>query len=175
MRISRAAVALTALASIALLTGPRLAAADDAQDAAAVVAAFNAAMTERNLEKTTMHLLEGGVQFNLQPAHTGPGVPQGISSNLKAHWSMVAPVLFSSTKSYSRKAEILAARAMNGIATVWTNTTTESVRGNNPAPVKARFTEVYMLVQQDGQWKIGAIADARKPNDVGLSGAPPAR
>ena len=122
-RITAALFAL--LTSLALL-GQTDALADDAADAAAAVTSFNAALSSRNLDETIAHLLDGGVQFNLQPAHTGLGAPTGISSNLRAHWSMVAPVLFGSTKSYSRKADIVAASAQNGIATVWTNTTTES-------------------------------------------------
>ena len=93
-----------------------------------------------------------------------------LSSELRAHWSTIAPVLFSATKSYSRKAEVVDARAENGIATVWTNTTTESVRLDKPGASKARFSEVYLLVHKDNAWKIGSIADSRKPNDVGFGG-----
>lgn len=147
--------------------------ADPASDAAATVTAFNAALTERDLERSVAYLLEGGTQFNLQPAHSGFGSQQGISSDLRAHWSMVASVLFSATKSYTRTAEIVHTRAENGLATVWTNTTTESVRADKAEPAKARFSEVYLLVQKDGQWKIGAMADSRAPDDVGGAGSQP--
>jgi hypothetical protein len=81
---------------------------------------------------------------------------------------MIAPVLFAATKTYTRRAEIVHSRIEGGIATLWTRTTTESTRADKPGTSKATFTEVYVLLLENGAWKIAAIADSRKPNDVGM-------
>ncbi|MBZ0124644.1 MAG: hypothetical protein K8F31_12250, partial [Roseovarius sp.] len=80
----------------------------DAADAAAVVTAFNAAVTGRDLEKATAYFAPGSVQFSLRPAHPGTGGEQSesLTTELRTHWMMVGSVLISATKVYSRKAEI---------------------------------------------------------------------
>lgn len=160
----------TAFAATAV---PAAVPAGDSANAAAVVTAFNAALTARTLDKALAHVVKGGVQFNLRPAHTGMGGgPPGITSELTAHWSMVGPVLFSATKAYTRTVEILDARAEGDVATVWTRTRTETIRSGQAAPDRGEFLEIYLLVRTGGAWKIGAIADNRAPNDVGLGGGP---
>jgi hypothetical protein len=171
MKTARSVTALIAAAT--LLAGGVALAADAAGEPAAVVNAFNAAVTARNLDKTLAYLIAGGVQFNLRPAHTGlGGAPQGVSTDLRAHWSTVGSLLFTATKSYSRKVEIIDSRVADDIATVWTKTNTETVRGDKPEASKDSFVEVYLLLRKDGQWKISAVADSRRPNDVGLGGTP---
>ena len=93
-----------------------------------------------------------------------------LTADLKAHWSMIGPVLFTATKSYSRKAEILETHVDGDIATVWTRTTTVTERPDQAGRKTDQFVETYLLVRKDGQWKIGAVADNRRPNDVGLGG-----
>ena len=163
------------LASTALLTlGATTSVAGPADEAAAVVSAFNAAVSSRNLDKVTGYLAPGSVQFNLRPSHTGLGAqPPGLTTDLRAHWSMIGPVLFTATKAYTRKAEIVDTRADGDIATVWARITTETVRADKPGVSRDSFVELYMLVRKDGGWKIGAIADNRSPNDVGLGGSKP--
>lgn len=163
--------ALLVSAALVATAVPAAVPAGDPANAAAVVTSFNAALTARSLEKALAHVVKGGVQFNLRPAHTGMGGGSpGITSELTAHWSMVGPVLFSATKAYSRSVEILDARAEGDVATVWTRTRTETVRGGQAAPDRGEFLEIYLLVRTGGAWKIGAIADNRVPNDVGLGG-----
>jgi hypothetical protein len=162
--------AATAALGASLVATAVAAPAAPAAEPAAVVTAFCAAVSERKLDRVTALFAPGSVQFSLRPSHTGVGdQPSGsLTSDLKAHWSMIGPVLFTATKSYSRKAEILDTRVDGDIATVWTRTTTVTERADNAGKKTDEFVEVYLLVRKDGQWKIGAVADNRRPNDVGL-------
>ena len=156
-----------------LMTGSASLGAPPADEAAAVVTAFNAAITSRDLAKATNLLAPGGVQLSLRPSHTGLGGKQpALTTDLRAHWAMIAPVLFTATKGYSRKAEILDARAEGDLATVWAKIATESVHADKSA-TRDKFVELYLLVHKDGGWKIGAMADNRNPNDVGIGGKKP--
>ncbi len=110
------------------------------------------------------------MQFSLRPAHTGLGTQQTLTTDLRAHWSTIGPVLMAATRKYSRRIEVIDSRAEGDIATVWTKTSTETVRADKPATTTDNFVEVYLLVRKDNQWKIGGIADNRRPNDVGLGG-----
>jgi hypothetical protein len=161
-------------ASLALaITGGTAFAAGAAAEAAAVVTTFNAAISSRNLDQATGLFAPGGVQFSLRPAHTGLGGQQpNLTADLRAHWSMIAPVVFTATKGYSRKAAIIDARADGDLATVWTTITTETVHADK-STTRDKFVELYLLVRKDGAWKIGAIADNRNPNDTGLGGGKP--
>jgi hypothetical protein len=42
------------------------------------------------------------------------------------------------------------------------------VRGTPPATRQDEFVEIYLMVRVGGEWKVGAIADNRRPNDIGL-------
>ena len=137
----------------------------------AVVRGFNESLTRRELEKALTFIAPGGVQFNLRPSHAGLGTaPDALTSDLRAHWSMIGPVLFSATQAYRRQVDVVDERTEGDVATVWTNTTTTSARPDGPRPRTDQFSEIYLLVRQAGEWKIGAIADNRRPNDVGLGG-----
>ena len=145
--------------------------ADSSGAPSAIVRSFNESLTRRDLEKALAFVAPGSVQLNLRPSHAGLGTaPDALTSDLRAHWSMIGPVLFSATQSYSRKVEVVNERTDGDLATVWTMTTTVSARPDAPQPRKDQFSEMYVLVRQAGEWKIGAIADNRKPNDVGLGG-----
>jgi hypothetical protein len=155
-----------------LLIGGGLAlSANEARAPAAVVSKFNAAITGRDLQQALGYVGPGGVQFILRPSHTGLGVQQqGLSADLRAHWSMVGSVLFAATKSYVRKVEIIDTRVEDDVATVWTRTETETVRADGLGSRRDVFVELYVVLRADGQWKISAVADSRRPNDVGLGG-----
>jgi hypothetical protein len=137
-----------------------------AAEAAAVVTSFSEAISARNLDGAVGHLAAGGVQFSLRPAHEGMGAQQGLTTDLKRHWSMVASLLFSATTSYTRSVEILDTYVDGDLATVWTRTSSETLQKGHAEPIRSRFVEVYLLVRQDNQWKIGAIADNRQPDPV---------
>ena len=160
----------------ALLAVNAASAADTATtEAAAIVTSFGEAISARQLDKALAYFAPGSVQFSLRPAHTGLGGGQapGLTADLRGHWSTIMPVLFSATKSYSRTAEVIDSRVDGDIATVWATITTTTVRSDKPETKSDKFVEVYLLVHKDGQWKIGGIADNRRPNDVGLGAAKP--
>lgn len=143
---------------------------DEATEAAAVVTAFNAAVTGRDLEKAASYFAPGSVQFTLRPSHPGTGgaPADSLTSALRSHWMMVGSVLISATKVYSRKAEILDSRAEGDIATVWTRVTTVTERSDKAEKKTDSFVEVYLMVRKDDRWMIGAMVDNRRPNDVGI-------
>lgn len=164
-QIQRASAVLALALWVA--AGPSLA-ADAAGEPAAAVRSFNDALSTRNLDKALAQIAPGSVQFNLRPAHAGMGgAPQALVTDLRAQWSMIGPVVFASTKSWVRKVEIIDSRVEGDVATIWTRTATETVRPDQPDVRRDSFVEIYLLVRRDGQWKIGALADNRKPNDVG--------
>jgi hypothetical protein len=161
------ALAVTLLA----LSGP-VRAADGTPTA--TVQEFNAAITGRALGKAIAHFADGAVQFTLRPAHAGmaASAPQGLSTDLKAHWSQVGSLLFSVTSRYTRTPTILDTRIDGDLATVWAQIDTETLERNATAPRLERFAEVYLLVRKDGTWRIAGVADNR---GASRAGTPPAR
>ena len=135
-----------------------------------VVKAFNSAITERKLDAALAHFASGSVQYTLRAAHAGvPTGDAGITSDLKAHWSMIGPVVIGATASYKRVPEILDSRVDGDLATVWAQTSSESVDRNGKVQ-QSKFSEVYLLVKTAGGWQIGAMADNRGTS--ALAGAP---
>ena len=173
MKARRFFVCVGASAAL-LLIGAATSLAGAPDEAGAVVIEFNAAVSSRSLDKATSYFAPGSVQFSLRPSHTGLGAQRpDLTADLRAHWSMIGPVLFAATKAYTRKAEIIGSRTEGDIATVWARITTETVRADKPGTTRDSFVELYLLVRKDGTWKIGAMADNRSPNDVGLGGGKP--
>lgn len=166
MTFRQAFLAAGLLAVLSLPVGAADAPKGAAAEAAAVVTSFSQAITARNLDGAVGHFAKGGVQFALRPAHQGMGAQQGLTSDLKAHWSMVSTLLFSVTTAYTRTVEVLDSHVDGDLATVWTRTSTETHQKGQAEPSRARFVEVYLLVRQDNQWKIGAIADNRQPDPI---------
>ena len=160
--------AVLAAGSIAILgaCGQEVAAPPEA---AGVVRAFNEAVTAREeLDDILAHFAAGGVQFTLRPSHQGI-TPEGLTSELVAHWSGVAPILFAATSAYARQAEILAAHVEGSVATVWARIDTETTLVNATNTSAESFTEVYLLIETPDGWKIAGIADNRQPDDIDVS------
>ena len=135
-----------------------------------IVKAFNGAITERKLDAALAHLAKGSVQYTLRAAHAGvPTGDAGITSDLKAHWSMIGPVVIGSTSSYQRVPEIVDTRIDGDLATVWALISSDTVERNGNRK-QSRFSEVYLLVRTAAGWQIGAIADNR--NTSTFAGAP---
>jgi len=139
---------------------------------AEVVKAANAAITERKLDVALTHFAKGSVQYTLRSAHAGVSTGDGgITSDLKTHWSTIGPVVLSSTSAYRRVPKIVDTRIDGDLATVWTQTSSESVDRSGKAQ-RSDFSELYLLVKTAEGWKIGAIADNR--GTTAFAGAPPA-
>ena len=135
-----------------------IAAPDSPED---TVIAFNAAFMARDKDAAIATLAQGGAQFTLRSQHE-EAPPDSLHTNIADYWALIAPVLFASTSSYQREIEILAARADGDVATVWTNTRTQSTRLGATEPDLNTFTEVYLLIKTADGWKIAAIADNRQ-------------
>jgi hypothetical protein len=146
----------TALTVIFLLISSQASA-----DPTSAVAAFNQALSEDNQDRAMEQLAPGGVQFTLRSMHEGVS-PDKLVTPITPHWSMIIPVIFASTSSYTREVEVLNSEAHGDIATVWTRTRTASVRSDGDKATENEFTEVYMLVNTASGWKIAAIADNRQ-------------
>lgn len=142
--------------------------AESADDAAAVVQAFNGGITSRDKDAAVAQLAGGGVQFTLRAQHEGAD-PDKLVTPIADYWSMIIPVLFASTSSYTRDVEIIGSDAHGDVATVWTRTRTASVRlGAEDADIN-EFTEAYLLVSTADGWRIAAIADNRRATAIGAA------
>lgn len=156
---------MAALLSLCACTGF----AAPADDAAATVLAFNEKVSARDLDGLLGLIAKGGIQFTLRPSHQGLET-DSISTELAPRWQMVGPVLFSATKSYSRKATVVDARAMGDVATVWVEIDSATVMASNNQARTDKFSEVYMLVRTTDGWKIAGVADNRQPDNIGIGG-----
>lgn len=168
--MTRIKTLLVILSANAALLGAPAWCGDAPADPADSVRAFAAAINERDLESLLGQLHDGGVHFNFRPSHQGQGATE-TTSELVPRWSMVAPVLFSTTESYRREIEILDTEVHGEIATVWAAVRTETVMRNSGKQNADAFTEVYLLVATPDGWKIAGVADNRQPNDVGMGGS----
>ena len=153
LSMPRATLLLAALLSAGAVVAD--APADYRKEAEAVVLAFNAAFERKDVEGLAAQVMDGGVKFDLRPAHAGQVQQEHkLIQELKSHWSSVTPIVFSAAKSYTRKAEILETRAAADMATVWARVTSEMLPAGAPKASKTVFTEVYFLVRTPQGWKI---------------------
>ncbi|WKZ13776.1 MAG: hypothetical protein QY320_07435 [Gammaproteobacteria bacterium] len=144
--------------------------ADATKDAIAVVQAFNDAFSRKDVEGLVANLIEGGVQFDLQPAHADQGASQGLTQELIARWYGVTPILFAGTESYLRKVKVIDSKATAEMATVWAEITTEMRMPKADKTNANTFTEVYLLIHTPKGWKIGAMMDNRATDNISTSG-----
>lgn len=171
---------LRTLALLLLVLAPPSIAAETVTDRTpeAAVRAFNAALSQRQLDAALALLLPGAVNFNLAPAHAfiapasnaaaqadakrGPTAPpaEPLTSDLAAHWRTVAPLLFATQKVYLRQVDDAVVHVDGRLATVWARvrTRTEPRQGT---PSLLVFSESYLLRLDDGHWRIAAIAQSR--------------
>jgi SnoaL-like domain len=149
-------IALTTLAASA--AGPATNSPED------VVRAFNAALSERRLDAALALVARGAVNFNLESAHaftSTPGATAPLTSDLVAHWRMVAPVLYAANRRYTRQVDAAATQADGDLAVVWARlrTRAEPLRG---APTLLVFAETYVMHREAGGWRIAGIANSRQ-------------
>ncbi len=169
-RVARIQIAALCLLPVGLIG---LACADvaDHSEITSVVSTFNEALTAKNLDGMLATMANGAVQFTLRAAHSEMATGDGISSDLKTHWSTIGPVLFTTMKSYTRKATILDVQVDGDVASVWTRINTESVALGSDQSRQGEFTELYVIVNAGNGWKIGAVADNRQPDTMRISQA----
>jgi hypothetical protein len=166
------AIASSAILMLGSIVSPTLHAAE--RSPAETVQAFNQALSKHDMDAALALIANGSVQFTLRSAHSDipSGGPASVTGDLKAHWSAIGPVVFGSTTAYNRTPKITNARVDGDLATVWTDTATETV-GKNGSKRSDSFSEVYLLVHTASGWQIGAVADNRGANKIS-AGAPAA-
>jgi ketosteroid isomerase-like protein len=160
LRLSAAAIAATLL-----VPGLTLAADKSPAD---VVKAFNTAINQKDIEAVAAELAAGGSQFSLRPVHPGMPADMPLTSDIVANWRTVGAVLFSTTESYRRDVDIGNIIEDGDIATVWADATTTTVRSAGANPSVMNFSELYVLVKRDGEWKIGAYLDNRTIDNIAV-------
>jgi len=150
--------------SFACLFGASLAAAG-AGGPEDTVKAFSAGFAAKDKDAVIATLAEGGAQFTLRAQHESTP-PESIQTEITAYWTVVAPVLITSTSSYVRTLDILDVRVDGDIATVWTQTHTASTPLNSTEADRNSFTEVYLVVKRADGWKIAGMADNRQTTKI---------
>ena len=159
------AIASSAILLLCSVNSPALHAAE--RSPAETVQAFNQALSRKDTNAALTLIANGSVQFTLRSAHSDipSGGPASVTGDLKAHWSAIGPVVFGSTTAYNRTPKVTNTRVDGDLATVWTDTATETV-GKNGSKRTDSFSEVYLLVHTASGWQIGAVADNRGANKV---------
>ena len=128
--------------------------------AADAVVAFNEAINREDVEGALAHVEPGSVQFNLGPSHQDMGESTELTQDLSSLWRIVSTVLFDRLESYERTVEVIDVRVEGSIGTVWASTRTTTVeRGATPSVLE--FSELYVLLDTGGGWKIAGIANNR--------------
>lgn len=157
--------ALAALAGLCVLT-TGLADLPDHPAAGAVVD-FNKAVTEREMETAMALLADGGVQFNLHPAHPGMAENPPLTEDAITMWQTVSAILFPTTETYERIVNVTDVKADGELAVVWTQTRTITYRKGKTKPMQLDFTEMYFLVNKNNSgWKIAGTATNRPVDDI---------
>lgn len=130
------------------------------QAAVEVVRSFNEAITQKDVDAALASVATGSVQLNLHTSHADMGEETALTQDLDALWRTVGAVLFGTLEAYERTVEALDVAADGDIATVWTETRTVAHSGDGP-PTVLEFTEMYVLLRLEDQWKIAAVANNR--------------
>lgn len=142
---------------------------DTRRQAEATVLGFNGAFADKDIERIAAYLVEGGVQFELAPAHAG--VPQGLAQDIREKWYGVTPILFAATGTYSRTVEILDSHVAPDMATIWAKVTSQTRLSEAAEPSIRTFNEVYLLVRTPQGWKIGAMMNDRATDRLSVQPA----
>ena len=110
-------------------------------------------------------IADGSVQFNLHSSHAELGEAAELTQDLAGLWSVVSAVLFTALESYERVVQPIDVEVERDVATVWTETQTVTLERGSDAPSVLDFTEVYLLLRLDDQWRIAATANNRPATD----------
>lgn len=140
---------------------------NDAHPAALTILKFNEAVTSRDMDTALSLLADGGIQFNLHPAHPGMSVDHPLTEDMPTMWKTVSAILFPTTDSYERKIQIDNVHSDGELAVVWTQTTTVTYRKGKTEPMVLNFTEMYFLVNKDDTgWLIAGTATNRPIDSI---------
>ena len=159
---------LFALTLFITLTPPGSADTGDASHPAALtIIRFNEAVTSQDMDTAMALLAEGGIQFNLHPAHPGMPTDHPLTEDMPTMWKTVSPILFATTDSYERVVQIVDVYSDGELAVVWTQTKTVTYRKGNEEPMLLDFSELYFLVNKDDTgWLIAGTATNRPVDTI---------
>ncbi len=157
---------LVLLALTTVLAGACSPVADEGP--ARVVLDFNEAITAQDIAAAVALVAPGAVQFSLGESHADMGGTDGsLTQDLTALWQTVGAVVFNSVDAYERTVEIEEVRVEENVGTVWTRTQTRTVRSGAREPMVIDFTEAWLLLRLDDEWKIAGVANNRPVTDPG--------
>lgn len=143
--------------------------ADTSHPAALVIIEFNEAVTTRDMDTALALLAEGGVQFNLHPAHPGMPVDHPLTEDMPTMWKTVSAILFPTTEAYERIVQIDNVHSDGELAVVWTQTKTITHRKGIAEPMILNFSEMYFLVNKDNTgWRIAGTATNRPIDSISV-------
>jgi len=158
----------TLILSIAAVV-PTIAAENDTHPAAQAILDFNAAVTSRDMKTALAPLADGGVQFQLHPAHPGMSEDQPLTEDMATMWTTVSALLFSTTDSYERHVEIRDVRIDGELAVVWTQTHTVTRRKSIEEPMTLDFSKMYFLINKNNSgWRIAGTANNRPVDEISV-------
>ena len=126
-----------------------------------VVSDFNESITRQDRDAAMALLADGSVQFNLRSSHADMGEQEGLTQDLHGLWAVVTSLLFNTLESYERTVEVTDEHVAGDVATVWTDTRTETLARDASAPSVLEFSEVYLLLRLEGEWRIAGVANNR--------------
>ena len=145
-------------------------AADAEHPAARVVSDFNAALSTLNIDDAMALVADGGVQFQLRPAHPGMPLDHPLTEGMVELWQTASAILLPNTESYTRKIAIKNIIVDGELAVVWTDTHVETLMKKAAAPRVHDFSEMYFLINKDNTgWKIAGAATNRPMDSLDVS------
>lgn len=157
------------LTLIGLFAAP-VQAADAGHPVAQVVSDFNAALSKLNVDGALALVADGGVQFQLRPAHPGMPLDHPLTEGMVELWQTASAILLPNTASYTRKITIKNIVVDGELAVVWTDTHVETLMKKAAAPRVHDFSEMYFLINKDNTgWKIAGAATNRPMDSLDVS------
>lgn len=133
-----------------------------------VITEMNQAITDRDVDRLLETFADNAVKFNLHRAH---GQDKDVSkltakdqiSDLAIMWKSVSQILFPSTRFYERTAIVMDVHIDKEMAVIWATINTRSQSIKEGADINTNsFSEVYLLVLIEEEWKIATITNNRK-------------
>ncbi len=145
-------------------------AADTEHPAARVVSDFNAALSVLKIDDALALVADGGVQFQLRPAHPGMPLDHPLTEGMVELWQTASAILLPNTASYTRTITIKNIVVDGELAVVWTDTHVETLLKKAAAPRVHDFSEMYFLINKDNTgWKIAGAATNRPMDSLDVS------
>ncbi len=165
---AQAPLAETIASSSATASAQASVSGEDVAAVRSLVESINRAITERNLEQLLDTFADGAVRVDAFPAHRFGAAASGDDEKVEAvdlerRWRTVAPILFSTTRSYERRIQDMDVHVDRDLAVAWVAIETAmSPVGEETMIGRNAFKEIYLLRRYDDGWKIVALTNNRR-------------